>query len=295
MFRLRVCLLLGLTTASAYGLQDATTMQQQQRASRAERPEEKPAHELSTEQRKRANQLLKNATANTSDLSPAMRAYALSQLARAYSLTQPAKVPSLLEDAFQAALGMAPEERFKSDLEQDILSQLLPVDRAKAEELLPQAEPSARKSVMSTLTERYIREKKFDQAHDEIQQIAQIDEFPYGAAIKLMLALPKEEAGLKQSIFSEALASYVAHSHKNRFSSGDFAEMVVRFHRILPANQIIQAIDEIFKQAKETDLTVRVGSAGGNATFNSYYEYRLFELLPALRDVDPGKADDLLR
>jgi hypothetical protein len=290
----RLSLALSLAATSLFALQDATTVQQQQRARGGERQEEKKTPELSTEQRRRAGKLLQDATANSSDLSPAMRAYALSQIARAYSRTQPAKVAAVLEDAFQATIAIPQEERFKVDLQRDILKQLLPVNRAKVEELLPQAEPRARKDVMSALTETYIREKKFDQAHDEIQQIAQIDEFPYGVGTRLMQALPKEEIGMKQSIFSEALASYVAHTHGGTFSTGDFPEMMVRFHRILPANQIIQAIDEIFKQAKDTDATIRVSSSEGSATFDSFYEYRLFELLPALRDVDPGKADHLL-
>jgi hypothetical protein len=294
---IRLSLVLGLVATPLFALQEGTTIQQQQqRAQSGERQEEKKAPELSTEQRRRAAKLLQAATANSTDLSPAMRAYALSQIARAYSRTQPAKVGSILEDAFQAAIAIPQEERFKVDLERDILRQLLPVNRTKAEELLPQAEPQARKDIMSALTQMYIKEKKFDQAHDEIQQIAQIEEFPYEVGTRLMQALPKEEIGMKQSIFSEALASYIAHTHKGSFSTGDFPEMVVRFHRILPANQILQAIDEIFKQAKDVDATIRVSSSeGGNATFNSYYEYRLFELLPALREIDPGKADNLVR
>src|SRR5262249_14226781 len=292
-----VCFVLNLAAASLFALQEATTVQQQQRAQGGERQEEKKVPELSTEQRRRAGKLLQDATANSADLSPAMHAYALSQIARAYSRTQPAKVGAVLEDAFQAAIAIPQEERFKVDLERDILQQLLPVNRGKAEELLPQAEPQARKDIMSALTQMYIKEKKFDQAHDEIQQIAQIDEFPYGVGTRLMLALPRDEAGLKQSIFSEALASYVTHTHKRfSFGDGDFGEMVVRFHNVLPSNQIIQAIDELLKQAKDRDTAnIQLSSSGGNAAFSSYYEYRLFQLLPVLRDVDPAKAESLAR
>src|SRR5690348_6597416 len=137
----RLSLVWTLTTASLFALQEATTVQQQQRTQAGERQEEKKSPELSTEQRRRAGKLLQDATANTADLSPAMRAYALSQIARAYSRTHPAKVGSILEDAFQAAIAIPQEERFKVDLERDILRQLLPVNRAKVEELLPQAEP----------------------------------------------------------------------------------------------------------------------------------------------------------
>lgn len=277
--------------------QEPTTVQQQQRALSGAAREEKKLPELSTEQRKRAGKLLQDATANSADLSPAMRAYALSQIARAYSRTQPAKVGATLEDAFQAAVAIPQEERFKVDLEKDILRQLLPINRAKAEELLPQAESRARKDIMSALAQMYTKEKKFDQAHEEIRQIAQIEEYPYDVGTRLMLALPKDEAGLKQSIFSEALASYVTHQHKgSSFGNGDFGEMVVRFHRILPSDQIVQAIDEMLKQAKESDAAnLQISSSAGNASFGSYYEYRLFELLPILRDVDPGKAESLAR
>ena len=294
---IRFGLVLGFAATSLFALQEATTVQQQQRVQGGERQEEKKLPELSSEQRRRASKLLQDAAANSADLSPAMRAYALSQIARAYSRTQPAKVGLILEDAFQASIAIPQEERFKVDLQRDILRQLLPVNRAKVEELLPQAEPRARKDIMSALTESYIREKKFEQAHDEIQQIAQIEEFPYEVGTRLMLALPKDEAGTRQSIFSEALSSYVTHAHKGfSFGGGDFGEMVVRFHNGLPSSQIIQAIDELLKQAKEGDAAnIQLSSSGGNAAFSSYYEYCFFQLVPVLRDVDPGKAEALAR
>ena len=298
---IRAGFVLNLAATSVFALQEGTTIQQQQqRVQIGERQEEKKAPELSTEQRRRAGKLLQDATANSADLSPAMRAYALSQIARAYSRTQPATVGAVLEDAFQATINIPQEERFKVDLQRDILRQLLPVNRAKVEELLPQAEPAARKDAMTALTDIYIREKKFEQAHDEVQQISQIDEFPYDVGTRLMLALPKDEAGTRQSVFSEALASYVTHTHKGfSFGGGDFGEMVVRFHNGLPSNQIVQAIDELLKQAKESDTggaaNIQLSSSGGNAAFGSAYEYRLFQLLPALREVDPGKAEALAR
>ncbi|HEX7959536.1 MAG TPA: hypothetical protein VF493_06435, partial [Terriglobales bacterium] len=58
----------------------------------------------------------------------------------------------------------------------------------------------------------------------------------------------------------------------------------------------VQAIDGMLKQAKESDAgNLQISSSGGNASFGSYYEYRLFELLPVLRDVDPERAESLAR
>src|SRR5205814_10547716 len=85
---IRFGLVLGFAATSLFALQEATTVQQQQRVQGGERQEEKKLPELSSEQRRRASKLLQDAAANSADLSPAMRAYALSQIARAYSRTQ---------------------------------------------------------------------------------------------------------------------------------------------------------------------------------------------------------------
>ena len=69
--------------------------------------------------------------------------------------------------------------------------------------------------------------------------------------------------------------------------------MVVRFWRDLSPSLVRDAIDELLKQAKTGDAVV-MNSPQGTTTFTAY-QFRLFQVLPALKAIDPIHAEALLR
>jgi len=261
--------------------------------------ESKPKKELSAEERKAAASMLKATEPEARALPPELRAYALQQIARGYSQIEPAKAPAILADAFTATLSIESDDKFtKNALQRDILFQLLALDHTKVNELLPQAEDQPRSEVTRELIRRAVRAKKLDEAADLIEQVSRTTEFPYGEGAELMAAFPKEEAWRRSALFSQALASYAGHEHKKMMLGNGFAEMIASNWRDLAPEQVEQGIDAVLKQAKENDqkATVSLASGSGNqARFDTVYEFRLFQLLPILREIDKGKAEGILR
>ena len=259
----------------------------------------KPRKELSAEERKTAAALLKTSDAESRALPADLRAYALMQVARGYSQVDPSKAPAILGDAFLATTAMSSDDAFtKQSLQRDILFQLLALDHAKATELLPQAEEQPRDEVSREIVRRAIRAKKLDEAADLIEQIARTSEFPYAEGSELMAAFPKEESWRRGAVFSQALASYGGHEHKKMMFGGGFPEMIAANWRDLAQEQVEQGVDEVLKEAKANDQSATVSlssNKGDQATFGSMYEFRLFQLLPILSQINKGKADEVLR
>jgi hypothetical protein len=77
------------------------------------------------------------------------------------------------------------------------------------------------------------------------------------------------------------------------------ATLVIRFWRHLDPKLTMQAIDEILKHAQE-DLknenapTLTIGTGLGEAQFSTAYQYRLFELMPVIQQLDSGRAESIL-
>ena len=276
--------------------------QQVQNVNAGDRPsesEKEQGKELTSAERKGAASLLKATEAEARALPADLRAYALLQLARGYSRIEPAKAPSLLTDAFSATTAISPDDKMaKESLQREILLQLLALDHAKANELLPQAEDKPRAEISQELIRQDIRSKKLDDAGELIGQISRISEFPYAEGSELMQAFPKEESWRRSAVFSQALASYSASEHKQIQIGNGFADMVTANWRDLPPEQVEQGIDEVLKQAKSNQDAATVSLAsdkGDQASFASVYEFRLFQLLPILREINKGKAEELLR
>ena len=174
------------------------------------------------------------------------------------------------------------------------------------EQFLASAEPEFRQLLCSELLDRYINEKNFDRAHQLLTQVA--DEqgyFPYGDAIHLIEALPPKQAGDRLAIFSEALDSFTQHTEELYPGYEDLATMVLRFWEELPAPLVLQAIDQILDRGKdvdevqrkagEQDLRVGISTKQGAAYFPSTYEFRVFQLMPVLEQLDETRAESLRR
>jgi hypothetical protein len=80
----------------------------------------------------------------------------------------------------------------------------------------------------------------------------------------------------------------------------DLGSMVVRFWRGLPPSVVMEAIDVVLEKSKDADTDlgrVQIGietRKGGVLNFSSSYEYRLFQVLPVLEELDHERAERLL-
>ncbi len=192
------------------------------------------------------------------------------------------------------------DKELREQLQSWITKSLLTYGAASVEELLPQVEGRARQSLRAELITHALEKKNYDHAIDLIRAVRPSEEqFPYGPAAEVMQRLPEERSGEKSAIFAQAVSHFKqAPPVKGSFSRDDLGMMVVRFASQLPPSTIMEAVDLLLANAREkqdTNLVFTLSSNDKSATFASLYEYRLFQVLPAVRAVDPDRAEQLLK
>jgi hypothetical protein len=245
-----------------------------------------------------------------------MRAFVLEKVSAGLSKCSPAKASRALLDAFTATL-MIPEREedvlarqrrndpsdedamraaranieTKNHLQTTVLTQLLAKDEARVQSLLPQAEPGVRNILLNRMISKAVEERRLNRALTLLKQSPQ-QQFPYGAATSLMLELTSSQEVEKQEIFQMAMAAD-HESHKLNIGGDDFAGMIVRFWKHLPPAVALSAISQVLDEAKSNEEQMSIGSGAKSANFSSEYEYRVFELLPILRELDDEEAERL--
>jgi tetratricopeptide (TPR) repeat protein len=271
---------------------------------------------LTPEQQKRGMDLLQIAEADAGGLEGGMRAWALWQIARGYERTDKKKALELLENALTATRSMEDDGSgsaanrslgpgtTRAQLQEQILKEIVPLAPSRADDLLSQVDASGREKVLTALLAYYEKNKQTDHILEIIYRIGAEHEFPYGAASRVMEGMKPEQSAEFMQLFMAALASYRDHSpHDNTMNvgTGDFPGMVTRYWKRLPKEVVRQSIDEILKQAESPQKdgkksgSFSLASDKGTASFGSMYEYRLFQMLPVLREIDESAAEELLK
>jgi len=273
----------------------------------------KPARLNLTPEQQRGLRLLAIAQSEARGLQPDMHAFVLWQASHGYRKIDPAKADALLKDAFRVTLSVDKvQERCTASeaemcgakhwLQKQILQDLIAQSKriSPVQHLLTSAEPEVQRMVNTNLFRRYVREKAFDRARNLLNRMA--DEngyFSYGCAAELMDALPQRSQD-RLEIFSEALQAYGQHADEKYPTFEDPAIMVLRFWKEMPPSLVLGAVDQIFDRAKvadEGEQNIRVGISAnkGDAYFSSVYQFRLYQLMPVLEQLDPSRAGSLLR
>jgi hypothetical protein len=275
-------------------------------------PQKKAAELKPTPQQERGLRLLRSAQAEAAALQPDMRAFVLIQIADGYKKVDTSKVDALLKEAFTASLSIdyiAPQsdnpERFcqqmegcgiKPWLQDDILSAIRSLTDVQA--LLLRAEPQVQRQITESLIFRYITKKDFERAKELITSLASQGDYPFGAAMHLMRAMPSSE---RVSIFAQALNAYQQQGESTSYGGGfeGMPGMVMRFWQDVPTAMAVDAIDQILEKAKDVsaghDVRLTFSGDAGTVAISSQYQYRLFQLLPLLRELDKPKAESLVR
>jgi tetratricopeptide (TPR) repeat protein len=285
----------------------------------------KPPHPKLTAQQKLGLRQLEIAQAEAAGSAPEMRAFVLWQASRGVAKIDPPRANALLKDALTATQYIESTEASLKDcgepvfcgpghwLREQILRDMIWRSKqfGRIEQLLANAEPEFRQMLSSALFERYIDEKNFDRARELLNQLAEDRaDFPYWEATALIEALPAERAGDRVAIFSQALESFTQHRNELYPGFADPATMVLRFWQELPAPLVLEAIDQLLDRAKGAEqvqqntsqqntvhqnLRVGISTNKGDAYFASPYEFRLFQLMPVLEQLDQPRAESLRR
>jgi hypothetical protein len=306
-------LIVALFVSLSGALRFAQTAARPNDAAQTLAPSMKTAAPKLTANQQQGRRLLETALAEAKSLQPEMHTFVIWKIAEAYKEADPGKSEALLRDAFVASLSIediAPEtpEGVCGDLEgcgikvwlqREILKSM--ISSSEVEALLLQARPQVQKSVIELLISRYLAQKNLAKARQLIISLADQGEYPYESAMDLIFALPTGSPE-RVAIFSEAVNAYRVQSEDMAFGTGysGLPGMVVRFWRDVPPEMAEDAIDEILARAKKTDegpVSPHLTFAGpaGSIALNSQYQYRLFQLLPILEELDQSKAESLLR
>lgn len=263
--------------------------------------------------------VLESALGGAAAADPPMRSYLLNAVAAGLSKCEPGKVRTALVDSFAATLAMPENEDIwqrvasegsrldqetrealykletKQKLQEVALTQLLSVDELKAESLLPQSEPEVRADLVGSIVSHETAAKNFDRAISLLSRFASDDRFPYPEATEVMLALPPTRDADRQDIFRLAMASD-SKSHSFSVEGDDFAGMIVRFWQHIPPALVLDAIHQVLDAASSGQGSgVTLNGASGLVGFTSDRDFRVFELLPVLRQLDDEEADKILK
>ena len=244
---------------------------------------------------------LKQAAVRARGLDPGMRSYTLMLASQGLQKCAPQKVRATIKDAFMASVALSDGDAAKTVLQSFELRELLRLDESMVAQLLPQVDPEARAEIQGAMVERAVDKRDFDRALSLLNQIPSDQDYPYAAATKLILRLPAGHEAEERAVFVNAME----HDHEHSFlggegdcsavncAAGDLSGMVVRFWRHLPPELVLDAIDQILEHSKTDDTHIAVKASSGPINFDNVYQYRLFELLPVLKELDPSKAEQL--
>lgn len=230
---------------------------------------------------------------------PSVRSYALVEVARAYARSDKAEATRLLDQAFELTK-IVPPSTGKTFLEEMICSQTILLAPSRLDDFLHQSDPEARRSALRILLQRYGQANEIDKALEVINRLANEDEFPYGDADRILPKMPQNSRSEKQALFARALASYKNHQHDAILPGNDFGVLLTHIWKDIDKATVRDGIDYMLQEARkqaesgQNSMQITVTSAKGSASVGSSYEYRLFQLIPVLREIDPSTAKDLL-
>ena len=269
-----------------------------------------PAKVKLTPEQLRGLRLLKASAGESAGLQPEMRAFVLWQVSHGYAKLEPQKSKASLLEALRVTESVedSPPEgcewevcHMKSYLQSHLLEELLKQDAVTGnyddvEQMLPRLEGKEKELITARLVEEYAEKDQFAKARAVLNQLGEDAHYPYWATEELMVRDPKPEDRL--ALFDQAVSHFRSEKDATP-SSYDLATMAMRFSRDLPAGTVLDAVDQILARAKDHDEEQKtragVNAPSGSVYFDSLYQFRLFQLLPVLEDLDKAKAESLLR
>jgi hypothetical protein len=246
---------------------------------------------------------LELAEAGASGMHGIDRAYAYWLISRDYSGLDNKAQLEAAKKSCESAIRAEPEASdpgLQLRVERDSLQLILTMQPKKGEELLAQADPLVRQWITADKAAGVASKGDIDKALDMLaQDISQSSEYPYSQAMNVMRTLPASDRENKDRVFAQALTYYRVKNDKYNITMFDLGAMVEKFWRDLSPGLVLEAIDAILDSA-ESEATadfhqeISLSSSKGAAGFGSIYQYRAFQLMPALNALDPSRAKKIM-
>jgi len=248
--------------------------------------------------------LLGTAEALAHNLRGVDRAYAYLLVSHVYASFDTAAENRLLEETCIAAIGAPAEDldiSFKEKIEYECLQRLLVVMPEPANELLYRAGANVRQQILGGKAAIAAKKGDVDAAMSLLSsEISRGADYPYDRAITVMKALPEGDRSDRDRIFAQALSIFRERHKRATAGMEDLGTVIVQFWRELSPGLVLEAVNELLdsaldENAADSHLEVTVSLQSSARSFGSLYQYRLFQLLPVLRALDPSGAEKLLR
>lgn len=230
-----------------------------------------------------ARQMLAEARAQTRSASPAVRAKVWMELAKQCANDgDRSQERSLLGKAFQATLEIPPAHNNYYWVLQAETLRILMKDFGPdpIEELLPRMDENMRGMSFEMLLARYIDDGNWEKAIDTVRRSPKSGWFPFMQADRLMEKLPPQRVGDRALVFG--VAYRICDGKHVAVSS--LATMIEKFWRDLPAEEVVDAIPRILKEAMRAQMYPVMRP-------NQAYDNYKAKLLPILKQLDPPKAE----
>jgi hypothetical protein len=248
--------------------------------------------------------ILGTAEALAHNLAGVDRAYAYLLVSHAYASFDPSEEKRLLKESCNAAISAPAEDldvSFKEKIEYDCLQRLLVVMSGPANELLPSAGANVRQQILGAKAADFAKKGDVDAAMTLLSaEITRGADYPYDRAIVVMKALPKGDRADRDRIFAQALSIFRERHTRATAGMEDLGTLIVQSWRDLSPGLVLEAVNELLDSAlnenvADSHLEVTVSLQSSARSFGSLYQYRLFQLLPVLRALDPSGAEKLVR
>ena len=230
-----------------------------------------------------ARKILADAGAQAPSASPAVRAKVWMELAKqCASDGDRSNERRLLGEAFQATLEIPPvHNNYYWVLQAETLRILIKdFGPDPIEELLPRMDENMRGMSFEMLLARYIDDSNWDKAIETVRRSPKSGWFPFMQVERLMAKLPSQRVADRGLVFG--VAYRICDGKHVAVSS--LATMIEKFWRDLPAEQVVDAIPRIFKEAMRAQMFPIKWA-------NNAYDNLKTKLLPILKELDPAKAE----
>jgi hypothetical protein len=247
--------------------------------------------------------LLQTAQSESGAFDGPMQAAVLFALGRTYSQFDQKKSVDLLTRAYEVASRLPNSGPDVFALRLEIIRAVVAKAPNVVERSLP-GEAVLRDFALQGIVQDYVAKKKLATA---VQRYENIESDPqvYTTARELLDAIPRSNQELTNRVFFHAFREYSAQQH-DQITAGkpeDLGSLLVRYYDRPPAQVVLDAVDELLRQAKPENApehsqmrtsTIAAKTKDSTLTFSSFYEFRLFQLLPILEALDPDRAERLL-
>lgn len=241
--------------------------------------------------------VLESARTEAGSLSPGLQVYSLVRIAEGYYRLDKPRAVTLMVEAFTVTQAIEDDPfDLRPSLQISILTRLFSWEPERAAALWEQTEAQVRSFMAEAMLKYKLDRKDYVGAADVVFKTMGGDRFPHGVVARLLRKLPPEMVLEREQLFLAAFDFAKRHPADNQAQFEDFGTLLLRSWQLLPPKLVLEAVDMLLEQSQRgRPEAVVISSRLKSVRFPTTYEYRAYQVLPILRQLDRDRADSLRR